>query len=47
MNLETMGAAGLGQASQQIASSSRDGNELIHPSNSAGQAAVITSMSNI
>lgn len=49
MNLEAMGAAGLGQqVAQQIGSSSgRDANELMAPGNSAGQAAVITSMSNI
>lgn len=49
MNLEAMGAAGLdGQMAKQIASSSAGNNEqLMAPGNSAGQAAVITSMSNI
>jgi hypothetical protein len=49
MNLEAMGAAGLdGQMAKQIASSSAGGNEhMMAPGNSAGQAAVITSMSNI
>ncbi|CAK9783542.1 unnamed protein product [Cutaneotrichosporon oleaginosum] len=49
MNLEAMGAAGLdSQVAKQIASSSAGGSEhIMAPGNSAGQAAVITSMSNI